>query len=428
MPAPSPVSISKNAPAELVRYCKEQGLSRLILVADRNTFGALGERVEQDLSSAGLDVQRLVLPDGEVIADAEHIFQVLVECDPSRQAFLAVGAGTIADIVRFVSHRMSKPFISIPTAPSVDGYTSVSAPLVIDRYKRTVNAQGPLALFADLPTLCAAPQAMIAAGFGDILGKYTSLADWQLGHIVWGERYDPEIASQTRAALLQTADMAAGIRATEETAVRHLMEALIESGMAMLRFGDSRPASGSEHHLSHFWEMRHLLQGRPPLLHGAKVGVACVLMAGLYREIRGLSAKDVKELLAARPAPDYEAEVAAIRTAYGPTADQVIASHQEFLQNSAGRYAAVAGRIVSEWEAIQQVASQVPTPQEIVALLKAAGAPAYPEVLGIIADEVREALAFAHYLRPRFTVLKLAQMLWASWPALAADSEAPAQT
>ena len=112
--------------------------------------------------------------------------QVLVRADRENRTYLAVGSGTITDITRFASHRTKADFISIPTAPSVDGYTSPSASLVIERLKQTVIAQPPIAIFADLPTLCAAPRPMIAAGFGDMLGKYTSLADWQLGHSVVG--------------------------------------------------------------------------------------------------------------------------------------------------------------------------------------------------------------------------------------------------
>lgn len=106
---------------------------------------------------------------------------MLLQADQVARTYLAVGSGTITDITRIVSHRTRCNLISFPTAPSVDGYTSPNASLVIRREKITITAQPPLAVFADLGTLKAAPHAMIAAGYGDILGKATALADWRTG-------------------------------------------------------------------------------------------------------------------------------------------------------------------------------------------------------------------------------------------------------
>ena len=60
--------------------------------------------------------------------------------------------------------------------------------------------------------------------------------------------------------------------------IEKLMDSLVDSGMCMLDFGNSRPASGAEHYMSHFLEMKLLREGRPAVLHGAKVGL--VLGAG----------------------------------------------------------------------------------------------------------------------------------------------------
>ena len=75
------------------------------------------------------------------------------------------------------------------------------------------------------------------------------------------------------------------------------MEGLIESGYCMLDFGSSRNASGTEHHYSHYWEMQLLQEGRPPILHGAKVGVATILVAQMYDQIKRLSREQVADLL-----------------------------------------------------------------------------------------------------------------------------------
>ncbi len=139
-----------------------------------------------------------------MIPNEDFIFQVLMQADQVERTYLAVGSGTLTDITRFASHRNRRPFISLPTAPSVDGFTSPSASLVVRNIKKTVIAQTPIAVVSNLPTLVKAPQPMIAAGFGDILGKVIALADWQLGHLVWDmSLYCEQIGQRVHANLWQ---------------------------------------------------------------------------------------------------------------------------------------------------------------------------------------------------------------------------------
>jgi len=152
--------------------------------------------------------------------------------------------------------------------------------------KQRISARSPIAIFADLPTLCAAPRAMIAAGFGHMLGKFTALADWRLGHLVWDEPYDERIAQGTRNAVQGCVNRVEEIGIAWEDGVRGLMEGLIESRFCMMETGCSRPAAGTEHYLSHFWETKLLRENRPAILHGAKVGVACIMVAQCYERVK----------------------------------------------------------------------------------------------------------------------------------------------
>ena len=150
--------------------------------------------------------------------------------------------------------------------------------------KQTISAHSPIAIFTDLPTLCAAPRAMIAAGFGDMLGKFTALADWRLGHLVWDEPYGERIAQRTRNAVQGCVNRVEEIGIASEDGVRSLMEGLIESGFCMMEAGYSRPAAGAEHYLSHFCETKLLRENRPAILHGTKVGVACIMSASVTKK------------------------------------------------------------------------------------------------------------------------------------------------
>jgi glycerol-1-phosphate dehydrogenase [NAD(P)+] len=356
-------------------------------------------------------VRAVVLSGDEVIADEEHIVQVLLAAGREEWTYVAVGSGTITDITRFCSHRTRNDFISLPTAPSVDGYTSIGAPLVVRRVKMTASAQPPVAVFADLPTLCNAPPEMIAAGFGDMLGKFTSLADWRLGALLWDEPYDASIDQRYRVTLLKCVNEASEIKRFSPKGITSLIGGLLESGLFILEFGETRLASGVEHHVSHYWEMKLLQEQRPALLHGAKVGLGTILAARRYDIVRGLSSEEIARRLANVSPPDREAEIACIRQFYGPLADQIITAQRPFLEMSTADFEALKRRIVDNWDEVLEIAATVPPGQEIARWLEQVGGATTPRQLGLSEEETQAALNHSHYLRARFTVAKLGHLM-----------------
>jgi glycerol-1-phosphate dehydrogenase [NAD(P)+] len=403
-----PIYIGDDASERLIGFCRTRQIQKVLLIADRNTSRVLASRVEAELAAGGFDIQLVLFDSREVVADARHVMDVLAGFDGSRRTFIAIGAGTITDITRFVSHRTGNAFISMPTAPSVDGYASIGAPLIVRGVKNTYITQPPAAIFADLATLAAAPAEMIAAGFADMLGKYTSIADWRLGHLLWNEPYNEGIAGRTLAAVQRCVAQVEAIRAAGAEAIRGLMEALIESGLCMRECGNSRPASGTEHHYSHFWEMQLLHQGRPAILHGAKVGVATVQVARLYALIRQIPKRSVADLLAKAALPRREAAVEQIRSAYGADlAEEIIAGHGRFLDLNSREYGTIKSRIRDRWDQVQEIAHLVPEAEQIADLLRKAGGPATIQELGLASTDADQAARHSHFLRDRFTVRKL---------------------
>ena len=408
---PQAVTIDDRAVEHLVEFCQSHDLRKLFLVADKHTFAAQGQAVEHALRSANFDLKQIIFTNDEVIADAAHIFDVLLAADSEPRTYIAVGAGTLTDITRFTSHRTHSHFISVPTAPSVDGFASIGAPLIIHGVKVSVYCQAPYAIFADINTLAHAPQSMIAAGFGDMLGKLTSIADWRLGRLLWNEPYDETIARRTLAAVQICIDNVDGIGRSEPQAISRLFDALLESGYCMLDFGESRPASGAEHHTSHYWEMKLLREGRPAILHGAKVGVATVMVAQLYDQVRELTRAQVADLLEATTWPARKEEIAHIRAAYGDLAEGVIADHEPFLAVAPAQVEALKRAILDHWDDIQAIAAQVPPAATVADLLRRAGGPTTAAELGFDAAECNLGFDNGHYLRNRFTARKLARVL-----------------
>ncbi|MBN1313538.1 MAG: sn-glycerol-1-phosphate dehydrogenase [Anaerolineae bacterium] len=406
-----PLFLGEEAVASLVQYCAAHDLDHFLLVADGNTYPILGQKVEAALKDRGWDVRLAVFSEVNVIPNEEFIFQVLLQADDVKRTYLAVGSGALTDITRIVSHRTRCPFISVPTAPSVDGFTSPSAALVMRRIKTTVMAQPPVAVFADLPTLAAAPQAMIASGYGDILGKAIALADWQLARLLWNEPYSPEIASRVRASLDACIDATDEIGQGSPDGVRKLMFSLIDSGFCMLDYGNSRPAAGYEHYMSHFLEMKLLREDRPAVLHGAKVGMCSLLAAELYAQLRRIDRPTASARLEAAVQPDRAAEMQRIRQVFGSIAEDLFIEQAPFLDMTAADFDQLKQRILDHWEEIQVVASEVPEPEKLADLLSRAGGGTRPSDLGLSDEEVQQALIDAHFLRNRFTISKLGRIL-----------------
>lgn len=406
-----PIYVGKNAISHLLDYVAAHSLNRFCIVADENTFPALGERVEAALKGKGYDVTSVVLEGHHIHTDEHQCMQVFIRAPLGPCTFIAVGSGTITDITRFVSHRTGRAFIGMPTAPSVDGFTSIGAPIILAGVKTTILCQPPLAVFADLETLANAPQALIGAGFGDMIGKITSLADWKMGSLLWDEPYDAAIAARSQAAIDSVLQHADSIGQRSEEGVRVLMDALIESGLCMLDFGTSRPASGAEHHASHYWEMKRLKEGRETQLHGAQVGYALTLVAAQYARIRAITRAELMNRLEAAVLPDRAAEIESIRAGYSDMVDDIVREHRPFLDLTEEGFDQLKHKIVDHWDDIQAIAARVPAPEVIAAALDKAGAPSTWQALGLDADEVQPGFQYGHYLRNRFTVLKLSRVL-----------------
>ncbi len=415
--------IGEDAGSALLDYVEAHQLRHLVLVADDNTYKALGERVALGLAAAGVVVEiAWVVGPHPAVADERRLIHVLLAAAPGEATFLAVGSGVVTDIARFASYHSRSRFISMPTAASMDGYATSNNTLTVDGLKVSVPGHAPDAIFCDLPTLLAAPRAMSAAGLGDTLAKFTSVNDLRLGHLLWGERAltwerDEPIADRMER-LAQTALMRGGeIAAGEPKALAFLMRGLLDSGVAMANFGNSMPGAGSEHHISHCWEMRALLSDERAssaghdLLHGAKVGVGTVMAAQWYATIRHMTQREAANRLSEARPPDPADEMKAIRRVYGRVADDIIAAQQPFLNMSEEQFGALKRRILDQWTEVQAIAARVPPPEALADALRAAGGPGSARELGLSPEETEIGARYGHFTRPRFTVAKLRLLL-----------------
>jgi len=274
---------TKGVPEEILKSVSEFKGKEILLVADTNTYEVYGSYVERMLADNGFNLRKFVFKtEHQLVPDEKALGTLLTEIETETSLVLAVGSGVINDVSKHVCHKTGKPFIIVGTAPSMDGYASVVSPIIINGVKRTLPGCYPRAIIADITILKDAPMVMLRAGFGDILGKLTALADWKLSKIINNELYCETCVELIKNAVEKCITNINGLAARDEKAVGYVMEALVLSGIAIGLHGNSRPASGAEHNFAHYWDMDAISKNIEHPLHGNSVAVGTVIASYVY--------------------------------------------------------------------------------------------------------------------------------------------------
>ena len=405
--------LEEGALLKIPALLEELQAKKPFLISDTNTYVACGKQVEEILNKAAILFDHIILPSpevGDLPADEKAFGSVCMAFPKDCDLVVSIGSGTINDLGRYLSYITDREFILILTAPSMDGCVSGVAPLIINHVKTTLNAHAPIALVGDLDILCKAPMKMLAAGVGDILGKYNCLTDWKLSALINGEYFCETIEGIMRSAIDKTMEAARNLKERRPEDIRTLTEGLILSGMAMDFAGNSRPASGAEHHISHFFEMMFLFDGIPAVLHGTKVGIGTCMMLQLYNALAQMEKPDFAALraeIAARP--DFESWAKEIRRVYREGAQTVIALEEKGGKNCPEELLKRLDVIESHWGEIRELAKTVPSAEEIRKILEDLDAPTRPDEVGVCREYVEEGILYAKELRDRYTIL---QFLW----------------
>ncbi|MDW8021094.1 MAG: iron-containing alcohol dehydrogenase [Nitrososphaerota archaeon] len=236
---------------------------------DDVTYRIAGRTVQKVLGARGV---RVASP---TFREAEEKAQML----GAVKTVIAVGGGTVIDVAKYAAYVSGADFVSIPTAPSHDGIVSPIASLFAEGRRVSILTRAPATALIDVSLLSSAPHELITSGFGDILAKTVSIKDWQLGRDEASEAYCKSAESFTLRAINAVIDALKGGHDFTER-VELLATALINSGVAMMIVRSSRPASGSEHLISHYLDMK--LDRR--LRHGIQCGIAALVMAILHEK------------------------------------------------------------------------------------------------------------------------------------------------
>jgi glycerol-1-phosphate dehydrogenase [NAD(P)+] len=262
--------------------------------------------------------------------------------------------------------------------------------------KVTLNADVPRAIIADTDVLAEAPIEMIRAGYGDIIGKYSCLNDWRLSALVNGEYLCERVMRATYEAVEETVALADGIKARSRKAIGALMEALVAVGILMAYVGNSRPASGSEHHLSHYFEIVGIVRGEEYLPHGIDVCFSAIETARIRERLLELG--DIDRFEYSFDRDKYRDEIKRI---YGKLAPEVLA-----LQDKLGWYEIDRVSVYREkWDEVRAILSSCPSSAKMLELVERIGL-RFEDFLALYGEEkIADARLYAKDLKDRYTVL-----------------------
>ncbi len=364
------------------------------IVADGNTWAAAGERAAAILKTAGFDcAESYIFPGSPTLhpdfAHAEMLAGIMPEnCVP-----LAIGSGVINDLTKCASGLNNVPYCCVPTACSVDGYTSAGAALSVKGTKKTVKCPAPFAVCADIDVLKTAPADMLASGYADLFTKIPAGADWLLADAVGEEPIRDDVWQLIQGNIRKWV--------AEKSDLLNIFHGLAATGYSMQMYLESRPASGSEHLYSHIWEMEDLAD----VSHGFKVSVGLLASTLLMEYLMNHTAEELRPRM--KPALTAEERIAEIDDllklgCYG--AEPRVTAMKKFF--SGKEIEERREMLLSKLPEIQtRFRKQLIPFEEVKTMLTEAGCPVRASQIGLSREQFLHGIRTSQLIRIRYTVV-----------------------
>ena len=385
------------------------GAKKPYLLSDVNTDRAAGEQVRRLLEEAEISYSRFTFSKSWLEPDERTVGAALMHLPKDCDMIIAIGSGVLNDTAKMLSLHTKLPFVIVATAPSMDGYASMTSSMTMDGLKISLPSRCADVILGDIDLLASAPRKMLAAGVGDMLAKYVSICEWRIAALLCGEYYCEEIAKLIRTALREIVDSADRLLQGDPSAVIALFDGLSAGSVAMNYAGLSRPASGTEHYFSHVLDMRGAEFGDAVELHGIQCAIGTLLMLRLYDKLKKVT-PDRERALAFAESFDVTAWNKRLRALLGTSAESMVA-----LEKTEGKYDREKHRdrlelILSHWDEIQAIISEeLPSVDFVESLMKKLGLPTDVREIGIDPDLLPEVFRATKDIRDKYV---LSRLLW----------------
>ena len=271
------IKIGPNKMGRIGKYLYDKNMMNVALYLGDGILDIVSPSLQDGLRDYGINiVHQQVVHSVDIDEIAHSAFSL-----SGVNAILGIGGGKALDHAKYIAFLLRLPFISVPTSMSNDGFGSSGASLMVQGKRRSVKAASPYGIVIDLNVISSSPDVFMYSGIGDMLSKITALHDWRAAREKGLERY-VDFSSLMAYNSMDILFLKHCLNIHDENFQRSLATSLLFSGLAMEIAGSSRPASGSEHLISHALDD----VCKVPKMHGIQVGIATYLCALLQNHER----------------------------------------------------------------------------------------------------------------------------------------------
>ena len=279
------LKIGEGKIAKIGKYLFDKDMTGIALFWGEGMEKMLGGRLKRGLDEHGIEI----LSEDTVSSIAvEDITAAAFSLPAGVKAVVGVGGGKVLDFAKYTSYLLRLPYISVPTSMSNDGFCSPTSSLTAGGARKTVKSAIPYGVVIDLDVIAGCPKSFLYSGVGDMIAKVSALWDWKAAFNRGYERFN-DFASMMSYNSLDLLFLRHSSDPASPRFQRSLATSLLYSGIAMEIAGTSRPASGSEHLISH--ALDELAQ--KPKMHGLQVGTAAYLCAMLQENPETGGVRDI---------------------------------------------------------------------------------------------------------------------------------------
>lgn len=265
------LKIGEGKLAKIGKYVSDKELKNIALFLGEGIENILGDSFFKGLDDFSV---KTVLKQSVTNIDLDNITHTAFSLPSSVNAVVGVGGGKALDFAKYTACLLRLPYIAVPTVMSNDGFCSPSSSLTVSGKRKSVKSGIPFGVVIDLDVIRGNPDVFLYSGIGDMISKITALKDWKNAFRKGNERFN-DFASLMAYNSLDILFLKHSFDIRSSEFQRSLANSLLTSGLAMEIAGSSRPASGSEHLISHALDAVSVR----PKMHGIQVGVATYLCA-----------------------------------------------------------------------------------------------------------------------------------------------------
>lgn len=399
------VKTGSGALASLPGYVRDFGYHRPYLICDKITYEIAGKKCAQLLEDAEFQTDVLVLK--HMGFDEATLGEIVINLPDDCDLMIGCGTGSINDMLRYASFKLSRPCFTVCTGAPMDGFSASVGIMNVNNLKATMPAHSTEVIIGDTEILAGAPYRMTIAGFDDLIAKLNALNDWHLDVLINDAHYCGKIDDLVTSYVNDIIGKAGKLKERDPEAIGDVFNALLLTGASISLYGNSRPISGAEHHMSHYWEVLGEQRGKPLAMHGEQAAVGTVLALRMVEELRS---RKIDFDHARKQAALYDPETwkAEIRRVYGNAADAIISLEAASGKNTAeGRLKRI-DTIERKWDEVLALLNSVASSEWLRDLLKDIGSPCDPKDIEITPEILKDTYLYCKETRARYTVFQLA--------------------